>query len=855
MPQPDDLKQKIQELEEKARILLIENDQLAERAEDTMLLGLIAEQISRAEDIGQVLEAGLERISILKDIPFCACCSLTGNKAVIFKSYLSFTDEDMSSRTIVLPETMMQKLAAGDCLLSSDECRQAGMSVELKTGSFTPLSLICSPFSSRFIEANLFFFADDRSENRLSDVADMLRRVTEMMAARMDNISLFHALQDLNRELDRKVEERTRELQKDEERLRLVIEQSPVGIVFSRDGITLDANKVYLSMFGYANIAELRGTPRINQIAPQCRPESVDRIRRRAQGQTLENTYETIGLRKDGSHFPFHASVNMIVLPDGPLTISFLIDITERKQMEVQERIAHDVLNLLNRPEGVLGAIGNILLLVKKSMGFEAVGIRLQEGDDFPYYENNGFPEEFVRAERRLCVYDEEGKIMHDEQGKPVLECMCGNIIRGRTDETRPFFTGKGSFWTNSTTALLTSMTEDDRQVRIRRCNDDGYESVALIPLRAGDEIIGLLQINDRRRDRFTSEVIRFFEGLGASIGIALSRKRSEEAIRESERKYRELFESIVDVFYQTDNEGSLLVVSPSVEKLLGYVPDEIVGEKLSEFFVDPEEQDQFLPLLREKGEVQDYEAPLRAKDGSVVFVSTNAQFFRDKHGNIAGVQGITRDVTKRKQAEEKVQHTLDSLRKAVAATIQVTVAVVERRDPYTAGHQTRVSDLARAIAREMELPQDKIDAVRMAGAIHDVGKVAVPAEILSRPTELSKLEFSLIKEHSQSGYEILKAVESPWPLAEIVYQHHERMDGSGYPRNLKGEDILMEARIIAVADVVESMASHRPYRPALGINLALEEIEKNKGILYDAGAVDVCLRLFREKGYELFQQ
>jgi HD-GYP domain-containing protein (c-di-GMP phosphodiesterase class II) len=151
-----------------------------------------------------------------------------------------------------------------------------------------------------------------------------------------------------------------------------------------------------------------------------------------------------------------------------------------------------------------------------------------------------------------------------------------------------------------------------------------------------------------------------------------------------------------------------------------------------------------------------------------------------------------------------------------------------------------------------MGLPQEKIDGLRMAGSIHDIGKLAIPAEILSKPTKLSDIEFSLIKEHAQKGYEILKEVESPWPLAQIVYQHHERMDGSGYPRKLKGDEILMEARIMAVADVVESMASHRPYRPALGVDAALAEIELNSGTLYDHTVADACLRLFREKGFQL---
>jgi putative nucleotidyltransferase with HDIG domain len=223
-----------------------------------------------------------------------------------------------------------------------------------------------------------------------------------------------------------------------------------------------------------------------------------------------------------------------------------------------------------------------------------------------------------------------------------------------------------------------------------------------------------------------------------------------------------------------------------------------------------------------------------------------------DTEGHVVAADVVANDIPERKKEEEKLRLTLESLRNAHGATIQVMVSAIEMRDPYTSGHQTRTADLARAIATEMGLPHDKIDGIRLAGSIHDIGKLSVPAEILSKPTKLTDLEFSLIKEHSLIGYEMLKDVESPWQLAQIVYQHHERMNGSGYPRNLKGDEILIEARIMAVADVVESMASHRPYRPSLGIEAALEEIEKNKGILYDDAVADVCLRLFREKDYSL---
>jgi PAS domain S-box-containing protein len=214
------------------------------------------------------------------------------------------------------------------------------------------------------------------------------------------------------------------------------------------------------------------------------------------------------------------------------------------------------------------------------------------------------------------------------------------------------------------------------------------------------------------------------------------------------------------------------------------------------------------------------------------------------------GLSSAVALIFQRDLAEESLRQTLESLHKSIGTTIQVMVSAVEARDPYTAGHQLRSADLSRAIAMEMGLPLEKVGGIRIAASIHDIGKLSIPAEILSRPAKLSEIEFCLIKEHSKRGYEILKNVESSWPLAEVVYQHHERMDGSGYPRNLKGDDILMEARILAVADVLEAMVSHRPYRPALGVNTALEEITKNRGTLYDAAVVDACLSLFRDKGF-----
>jgi putative nucleotidyltransferase with HDIG domain len=209
------------------------------------------------------------------------------------------------------------------------------------------------------------------------------------------------------------------------------------------------------------------------------------------------------------------------------------------------------------------------------------------------------------------------------------------------------------------------------------------------------------------------------------------------------------------------------------------------------------------------------------------------------------------RDITDRKESEKKIKDSFEKLRRTLEETVNSLSSALETRDPYTAGHQRRDAQLACKIAKEMGLSDDQIEGLRIASLLHDIGKMAVPAEILSKPTKLTAIEYGLIKVHPEVGYNILKDVEFPWPIAQIVYQHQERLDGSGYPRGLKGDEILLEARILAVADVVEAMSSHRPYRPALGLIQALDEINKNKGIFYDSQAVDACLRVFQEKGFK----
>ena len=331
-------------------------------------------------------------------------------------------------------------------------------------------------------------------------------------------------------------------------------------------------------------------------------------------------------------------------------------------------------------------------------------------------------------------------------------------------------------------------------------------------------------------------------------------RKQAEEFLRQAEQKYRSIFENAVEGIFQTTLEGQYISVNPALARMIGYdTPEESIKGVIDlskQGYVNPEDRVRYKKTLEEQGIIQVFETQHYRKDGSIIWVSINARAVKDEAGKILYYEGTIEDITSRKLAEEELKHTLEKLRKSLAGTIQAISLTVEIRDPYTAGHQKKVSILAHSIAHEMGLSDDTVDIIRMAGSIHDIGKISVPVEILVKPGKLSDIEFSLIKVHPRSGYDILKDVGLIYPIAEIVLQHHERQDGSGYPDGLSGNDILIESRIIAVADVVEAITSDRPYRRGFGINVALKEIEKNKGILYDEKATEACLQLFREKEF-----
>lgn len=333
---------------------------------------------------------------------------------------------------------------------------------------------------------------------------------------------------------------------------------------------------------------------------------------------------------------------------------------------------------------------------------------------------------------------------------------------------------------------------------------------------------------------------------------IRKERRKAVEELRKSEEKYRTLFEESRDAIYIGSEQGNFIDFNQSTMNLFGYAKKELVEMNAEDVFVNTDEYKKMQEILAQKGSIREFEAKLRKKNGTEMFclITSTARRARDK--SIVGYQGIIRDISDLVDSRKEIDNTLGKLRKALRGTIQAMALTVETRDPYTAGHQQRVAELARAIATELGVSEDQIQGIHFAGVIHDIGKISVPGEILSKPGKISENEIGIIKDHSRVGHDILRPVDFPWPIAQIVQQHHEKMDGSGYPGGILGENILLEARILTVADVVEAMSSHRPYRAALGVDVALSEISKGRGTLYDPEVVDACLRLFKEKGYQL---
>ncbi|MBA7554244.1 hypothetical protein ES705_46856 [subsurface metagenome] len=341
--------------------------------------------------------------------------------------------------------------------------------------------------------------------------------------------------------------------------------------------------------------------------------------------------------------------------------------------------------------------------------------------------------------------------------------------------------------------------------------------------------------------------------GIVCIIKDISERKRAEENVKNAKDELQIILDSVPALIFYKDIEGRIIRANKPLADSLQVPIKDIIGKTAEELF--PREEVENI-IKGDKGVILSGKAkrniihPYTTPDG-IRWLITDKIPYKDKEGKITGVIGLSKDITSQRKSEEELRQSYQQLKKTMDAAIDTMSKIVEAKDPYTSGHQHRVCQLAIRIAQEMKLSKDKVEGIRIASLIHDIGKIGLPTEILSKPTKLTEIEFSLIKGHSQIGYDILKSIDFSYPIAKIVLQHHERLNGSGYPNNLRGDKIILEARIVGVADVVEAMSSHRPYRPALGIDKALEEITQRKGNFYDPEVVDACLKLFKEKGFK----
>ena len=330
-------------------------------------------------------------------------------------------------------------------------------------------------------------------------------------------------------------------------------------------------------------------------------------------------------------------------------------------------------------------------------------------------------------------------------------------------------------------------------------------------------------------------------------------RKKAEQNIKSVKDELQMIMDSVPAIIFYKDTEGRIIRANKILADSLKIPIKDIVGKKPEELFpkeqaenMRKDDQEVMISGKAKRNIIQLYTTP----EGIRVLLSDKIPY-KDKEGKVIGVIGLAKDITVQRKEEQELKQTYQRLKKTLDASIDTMSRIIEAKDPYTSGHQHRVCQLAVPLARELGLPEDKIEGIRIASLIHDIGKIGLPTEILSKPSKLTDIEFSLIKGHSQIGSDILKPIDFSYPIANIVLQHHENIDGSGYPNGVKDNEISIEAKILRIADVVEAMSSFRPYRPALGIDAALEEITQNRGIFYDPEVVDICLKLFKEKGFK----
>jgi PAS domain S-box-containing protein/putative nucleotidyltransferase with HDIG domain len=700
-------------------------------------------------------------------------------------------------------------------------------------------------------------------------------------------------------------------LRESEERYRLLAENSLLGIGISCGNQVIFANPALLRLFGYDDLKEFVKVPLLDHVAPASRERIVARMQKVSRGEPAAMEFEYDIVRKDGLTRTFLATSSHYAHDGKTYTQTTFQDITDRKRAEVELLESYSLLEATfeSTADGLLvvDRHGKIMRFNQRFAEMWRIPQKIlatRDDDQALAFVLKQLihPEEFLGKVRELYGQPEatsfdvlafnDGRIFERfSQPQRLGDKIVGRVWsfrdvteRKQAEEALQKSEEKYSkAFRNSPIPLAVTRLSDGKFLEVNEAMEAflGYQRDELIgrstidlgiwvheddrkrvvrKIAAGDQVREqefLFRSKDGRvvAAQYSAEKIEIGEEkcLMSVIADITDRKRAEEELKNSEERLKLLFEYAPDAYYMNDLKGNFVDGNREAEKLLGYSREEMIGKSfLKVNILSPRQIPKAAALLAKNAlgrSTGPDEFVLHRKDRTEV--TTEIRTYPIKIKDRTLVLGIARDITERKKAEESLRQSVDQLRSTMKAAINSLSSAIEMRDPYTSGHQEQVTKLAAAIAREMGLSEDEVEAIQVAGIVHDIGKLSIPAEILSKPARLTEIEYSLVKTHPEVGYTILSKIDFPWPIAKIVRQHHERIDGTGYPNGLSGPDLLIEAKILGVADVVEAMSSHRPYRPSLGIEEALKEISEKSGTLYDPDVVKACLKLFADKKFK----
>ena len=635
---------------------------------------------------------------------------------------------------------------------------------------------------------------DINSEDEVGQIAEDINRMAEGLRA------AIVSRDDLAKEISER-QQAEEALKKSEAKFRTIFESSnDTFILLDRDRF-LDCNAATLSMFGCASRDDFLGL-HPSELSSSTQPDGKNS--KESADEKIETAFrEGSNLfgwqhkRCSGEEFPAEVMLTRLNLDGKDVLMASVRDISERKLAAIKLKESEEVFRSTN------AAVHDAIILL----------------------DNNGNISLWNRGAENIFGYS-----FHEVRGEPLHDFLVPQQYRKHFIKAFPEFRKTGAGAAVGKTLELSAIHKDGREFPVEL-------SLSSLKLHGNWHAVGVVHdISDR-----TTTV---------------------KALRQSEEHIRLLLDSMAEAIYGLDLDGNCTFANTTCLKMLGHDDSsDLIGKNMHGLmhYALPDgsphpEQDCRACLAFRTGEAfhVDDEVFWR-KEGSSFPVSYWAHpIYKDNQ--ITGSVVTFLDITEQLKARDELKESRRHLRASLKGTIDTVSKAVEARDPYTAGHQKRVAEIAVAIAHKIGLDKDRIEGLRMGASIHDIGKINIPAELLSKPGRLSEIEYSLIQAHAQVGYDILKDFSFPWPVANIAYQHHERLDGSGYPQGLKGDQICLEARIVAVADVVEAMASHRPYRPGLGIDKAMDEIKMNHGKLYDPAVADACLTLFADNKFSFIE-